>query len=103
MIQAFININALKQSISPTMKVHGYIMEGGKDVSTIPYWGHWNIWLICSDYTKGRFIIRAMTDAEMLKLKAEVTNCFKAAALSTRCKLKIAEKMEYKGTYFLWS
>jgi hypothetical protein len=44
-----------------------------------------------------------MTDAEMLKLKAEVTNCFKAAALSTRCKLKIAEKMEYKGTYFLWS
>jgi len=37
----------------------------------------------------------------MLKLKAEVTSCFEAAALSTRCKLKIVEKMEYKGTDFL--
>ena len=37
LIQVFNNINALRQALQPTMKVHGFILEGGKYGSMIPY------------------------------------------------------------------
>lgn len=36
MIQSFVNINALRQSILPSERIHGYIMEGGTAVAVIP-------------------------------------------------------------------
>jgi metal-dependent amidase/aminoacylase/carboxypeptidase family protein len=42
LIQAFNNINALRQSILPSMKIHGIILEGGKADNIIPsnhFWG----------------------------------------------------------------
>jgi metal-dependent amidase/aminoacylase/carboxypeptidase family protein len=37
LIQAFNNINALRQSILPTMRIHGIIVEGGKAENIIPF------------------------------------------------------------------
>ena len=42
---------------------------------------------------------RARTAKELEKLKSDVKNCFEAAAVSTRCQLKITEKMTYKGSF----
>lgn len=38
-----------------------------------------------------------MTDDVLKTLKKEVQKCFEGAAVSTGCKLKITEKMSYKG------
>ena len=72
----------------------------GRRKSCLRYTVHptpFSIRLISRDYTKGQFVIRAMTNPELQKLKTDVTNCFKAAALSTMCKLRLVDKMEYKG------
>lgn len=37
LIQTFNSINALRQSLRPTMKISGIIMEGGKHESIIPF------------------------------------------------------------------
>jgi len=70
----------------PAMRLHGYIIDGGKAPNVIP------------DYTKGAFIVRAPVQDQCNKLKSDVLACFEGAAKSTRCKLKITEKMNYKGT-----
>jgi len=78
------------------MRVHGYIMDGGKAANIIPYHTHCfkaNL----SDYTKGCFIVRAKTVEQLRQLKDDVTQCFVGAAQSTKCKLKITRKMFYKG------
>jgi len=40
---------------------------------------------------------RAMRAKDLTKLKEDVKKCFEAAAISTRCTLKITDKMNYKG------
>jgi len=37
MIQAFNNMNALRQSMKPTMRLHGVIVDGGKAANIIPF------------------------------------------------------------------
>jgi metal-dependent amidase/aminoacylase/carboxypeptidase family protein len=37
LLQAFQNINALRQTIRPDMVLHGIILEGGKANNVIPY------------------------------------------------------------------
>ena len=59
---------------------------------------HGIIYLNCSDYTKGNFIVRARTAIELEKLKGDVRKCFEGAAISTRCKIQIAVESEYKGS-----
>jgi hypothetical protein len=51
------------------------------------------------DYTHGVFIVRAMTNEVLEGLRKEVLRCFEAAALGTGCKLKIKQKMKYKGIH----
>ena len=41
--------------------------------------------------------MRASKEEELQDLKTNVIKCFEAAALSTRSKLKITDKMHYKG------
>jgi metal-dependent amidase/aminoacylase/carboxypeptidase family protein len=41
--------------------------------------------------------MRATKEEELQELKANVIRCFEGAALSTKCKLKITDKMHYKG------
>ena len=37
LIQSFNNVNALRQSLRPTMRVHGFILESGTYGSFIPF------------------------------------------------------------------
>jgi hypothetical protein len=37
MVQAFNNMNALRQSMLPSMRLHGVIVEGGKAANIIPF------------------------------------------------------------------
>lgn len=41
------------------------------------------------DFTSGKFYIRAPSAARIEQLKVKVENCFKAAALSTGCEMKL--------------
>lgn len=43
LIQAFNNINALRQAILPTQRIHGIMIEGGKAVNIIPLFSYWLI------------------------------------------------------------
>src|SRR5579871_3143042 len=59
------------------------------------------LYLNCSDYTKGNFILRAQKPNELERLKSDVRNCFEGAATSTKCKIKVTVESEYKGSRIL--
>jgi metal-dependent amidase/aminoacylase/carboxypeptidase family protein len=119
LLQSFSNINALRQSIHPDQRIHGIIKNGGTVPNIIPYHpqlphpflpprivGSFHVLLSSAlverevtfrDYSKGVFMCRAMRAKDLNKLKEDVKKCFEAAAISTRCTLKITDKMNYKG------
>ena len=43
--------------------------------------------------------MRASTETELQELKEDAIRCFEGAALSIKCKLKISDKMHYKGMF----
>jgi amidohydrolase len=74
-IMAFNAVNALRQQMRETARIHGVITHGGKVANIIP------------DYTAAKFIIRA-TEMEYLdELKQKVLDCFVGASVSSGAKL----------------
>jgi amidohydrolase len=76
MILSFNAIDALRQHIRPTARVHGIITDGGEAANIVPA------------HTAGSFIVRAVEDAYLDILKEKVLNCFKGAAMATGATLK---------------
>ncbi|KAG9054594.1 hypothetical protein FS842_004695, partial [Serendipita sp. 407] len=74
---AYSAISVLRQQIKPTHRVHGIVEGRDWAPNIIP------------DYAKMRWLVRAPSAAEVEILKERVTNCFKAAALSTGCKMEM--------------
>ncbi|WP_300328682.1 M20 family metallopeptidase [Fusobacterium sp.] len=81
-IQLFNSINALRQQIKDTSRIHGIISNGGQAANIIP------------DLAVANFYVREATTKEMLKLSEKVKNCAKGAALATGTTLEI-ENYEY--------
>jgi len=73
MILSFNHIDALRQHIRSSARVHGIIRHGGDAPNIVP------------EHTSGTFIIRASENAYLDELIEKVRNCFAAAALATGC------------------
>lgn len=85
-IMLFNSINALREHILDSSRIHGVIKEGGKAANIVP------------DLAVADFYIRTPVLGYMEELKEKVINCGKAAALATGSDLEISvyEKI-YKG------
>ncbi len=76
MILSFNAIDALRQHIVETARIHGIITDGGQASNVVPA------------HTAGSFLVRAADDDYLDILKEKVLNCFSAAATATGAKLK---------------
>ena len=76
MILSFNNINALRQQIQSTARIHGIITDGGQAANIIPA------------HSAGEFYVRAADDAYLDELLQKVLNCFISAGLATGARLE---------------
>ncbi|WP_432403700.1 M20 family metallopeptidase [Wukongibacter sp. M2B1] len=83
-INTFVSINALRQHIKSSARVHGIIKEGGKAANIVP------------DLAIAQFYVRAETKSYLKELVAKVKNCAKGAALGAGAELEI---MNYEESY----
>lgn len=75
MILAFNGINALRQHIRDSARIHGIITHGGEAPNVVPA------------RSAGSFLVRTADDVYLEELKGRVLNCFTAAAVATGAKL----------------
>lgn len=76
-IITFNGINALREHVLPSTRIHGIIKEGGKAANIVP------------DLAIAQFYVRSTTKSYMLEVSEKVINCAKAGALATGAKLEI--------------
>lgn len=76
-IQLFTGINALRQQLQPTVRIHGIITDGGEAPNIIP------------EYAAARFFIRAETWEEAEEVSEKVQNIARGAALQTGSRVEI--------------
>lgn len=74
-IQTFNGINAFRQQVKSTVRIHGIINSGGQAANIIP------------DYASAQFYVRAATRKELNVLTKRVIQIAEGAALQTGCKL----------------
>lgn len=74
MIASFNHIDALRQHVRSSSRIHGIIRHGGDAPNIVP------------EHTSGTFIIRAAENGYLDELVEKVQNCFAAAALATGCR-----------------
>jgi amidohydrolase len=82
-ILTFQNINALREHIEDSSRIHGIITHGGDAPNIVP------------DYSASLFYVRARDDDYCDKLLEKVKNCARGAALATGAEVK----MEMQGAY----
>ncbi len=78
LILSFGNLDALRQHIHQTSRMHGIINHGGDAPNIVP------------DYAKATFMVRASDNAYLDVLMAQVRDCFEAGALATGATCKIS-------------
>jgi len=76
-LNLFNSINALRQQILPSARIHGIISKGGEAANIIP------------DLAIANFYVRAETLDYLKELVERVKNCAKGAALASGTKLEI--------------
>jgi len=82
-IQTFQNINALRQHIEESSRLHGIITHGGDAPNIVP------------DYSASLFYIRAREDDYCDELLEKVKNCAHGASIATGARVE----MEMQGAY----
>ncbi|OIJ16805.1 amidohydrolase [Anaerobacillus alkalilacustris] len=75
-IQTFNSINALRQHVTPDVRIHGIIPEGGKAANIVP------------DYAVAQFYVRAQHRSYLNELLEKVKRCAEGAALATGTRLE---------------
>jgi amidohydrolase len=70
---AQVSIGLLRQHIRHTDRIHGIVTHGGDAPNVVP--GH----------SRGTFLVRSRTLAELAELEPRVHRCFEAGALATGC------------------
>jgi amidohydrolase len=76
LLLSFNNINALRQHIKSTSRIHGIITSGGKAANVVP------------DYTSATIVVRALDNNYLDELVDKVINCFRAASIATGARLE---------------
>ena len=74
-IQTFNGINAFRQQVRSTVRIHGVINSGGQAANIIP------------DYASAQFYVRAATRKELNILTQRVIQIAEGSALQTGCRL----------------
>ncbi len=77
-IMTFNSINALREHILPSSRIHGVITEGGKAANIVP------------DLAIAQFYVRTETKSYLQELTEKVKNCARGAALATGTTLEIS-------------
>lgn len=83
-INTFNNINALREHILPTARIHGIIKNGGEAANIVP------------DLAIAQFYVRATTKTYLNKLVEKVKNCAKGASLAAGTEIEISN---YEASY----
>ncbi|MGD2104802.1 MAG: M20 family metallopeptidase [Anaerolineae bacterium] len=82
-IQTFQNINALREHIVDSSRIHGIITDGGDAPNIVP------------DYSASLFYVRARDDDYCDELLEKVKNCARGASVATGARVE----MEMQGAY----
>jgi metal-dependent amidase/aminoacylase/carboxypeptidase family protein len=83
MIQLFVSVDALRQFVPETSRMHGVILDGGRASNVIP------------DYTRASFQVRSVTSEELTGLVERVVACAEAAALATGTTMEVTRGHVY--------
>ncbi|WP_202710569.1 M20 family metallopeptidase [Sporosalibacterium faouarense] len=83
-INTFNNINALREHIKSTARIHGIIKDGGRAANIVP------------DLAIAQFYVRARTKTYLEELVEKVKNCANGAALASGTELEITN---YEASY----
>lgn len=84
-IQLFVNASTYRQQMVSTNRMHGVITNGGFKPNIIP------------SYTSSEWYLRALNEGDLLKIESDFKNFVNAAAMSTKCEVKI-ESPDYRYT-----
>lgn len=82
-IQTFNNINALRQHVTPDVRIHGIITHGGDAANVVP------------KYAAADFIVRAADSDVSLEVVEKVVRCAQAGALAAGAEVKIHHLEHY--------
>jgi len=77
-IQLFVNASTYRQQMLQTNRMHGVIREGGFKPNIIP------------SYTKSEWYLRSLNKDGLEKIESDFYNFVNAAALATKCDVKIS-------------
>ncbi|WP_280771094.1 M20 family metallopeptidase [Salipaludibacillus daqingensis] len=77
-IQTFNSINALRQHVTPDVRIHGVIPEGGQAANIVP------------DYAVAHFYVRSTSRLTTDAITEKVSLCAKGAALATGAQLEVS-------------
>lgn len=82
-IQTFNNINALRQHLTPDVRIHGIITHGGEAPNIVPA------------YAAAEFSVRAATSDESFAVVEKVVRCAEAGALAAGATVKVQHLGHY--------
>lgn len=83
-INTFVSINALRQHVLPSARIHGIILEGGKAANVVP------------DLAVAQFYVRATTKTYLDELVDKVKKCAIGASMAAGTELEIKN---YEASY----
>jgi amidohydrolase len=76
LVIGYSSVNALRQHIRESARIHGIITDGGQAVNVVP------------EHAAGTFLLRAEDDDYLEELKEKVLACFRAGAEATGARLE---------------
>ena len=83
LLQVFFSLNAMRQMVKSTCRMHGCITHGGVAPNIIP------------DYACGQFMLRAIEQNYLEEIEKRFHNIVEAAALSTGARYQITPGVNY--------
>ena len=82
-IQTFNNINALRQHLTPDVRIHGIITDGGQAPNIVP------------EYAAAAFSVRAATSEAAFDVLQKVIRCAQAGALAAGATVEYKHRTHY--------
>lgn len=82
-IHTFVNINALRQHVTPDVRIHGIITHGGEAANVVPA------------YAAAEFSVRAASSDASFAVAEKVARCAEAGALAAGAEVKVHRTTHY--------
>jgi amidohydrolase len=83
-LQVFHSVNAMRQHLRSTTRIHGVITDGGEAANVIP------------DYAAAEFLVRARDERYLEEVRGRFRSIVAAAALATGAREQVTEGISYK-------